>query len=175
MAGIMALKFGKGSVWQVMASYGIGSWISLQVADTLSSLIGLPLWFGQALLVFLLVGFVLLLATGLVQQRAKLGTQSGVVAWLTWNNALRAAAGSAMLMIALTGAYLGMRTVGFGPVGTLQARGVFDDQERLILADFEGNVEQADLGSTVTTLLRIELTTSRNVRLSRAQVLQHRP
>ena len=160
MAGTKALEFGKGSLWQVMASYGIGSWIALQVADTLSSLIGLPLWFGQVLLGLLLVGFVLLLATGLVQRRAELGTESGVITWLTWNNALRVAAGAAMLMIALTGAYLGMRTIGFGPVGTLQARGVFDDQERLILADFDSNVEQEGLGGTVTTLLRNDLAQS---------------
>ena len=35
-----------------------------------------------------------------------------------------------------------MRSVGIGPVGTLQARGVFDEQERLVLADFESDFDQ---------------------------------
>ncbi len=79
MAGTVAPQVASKSVWQVMASYGIGAWIVLQVADTLSSLVGLPLWFGQALLVLLGIGVVVLLATSLVQPRPAPGMTSGIV------------------------------------------------------------------------------------------------
>ena len=149
------------SVWQIMASYGIGSWIVLQVADTLSSLIGLPLWFGRALLVFILVGFVLLLATSLVQRRATVGDVGGLEGLLSWTNTLRAGVAAIGLIVVGTAAYLGLRSAGFGPVGTLQARGVFEEQERLVLADFESNADDPGLAETVTTLLRIDLAQSR--------------
>jgi hypothetical protein len=79
MAGTVAPQVASKSVWQVMASYGIGAWIVLQVADTLSSLVGPPLWFGQALLVLLGIGVVVLFATSLVQPRAAPGMTSGIV------------------------------------------------------------------------------------------------
>jgi hypothetical protein len=163
MAGTVAPQVASKSVWQVMASYGIGAWIVLQVADTLSSLGGLPLWFGQALLVLLGIGVVVLLATSLVQRRAAPGMTSGIAGLLTWSNALRGGVGARALLVAVTGTYLAMRAGGFGPIGTLQARGVFDDQERIILADFEGNVEQEGLLETLTTLLPIDLAQPRAV------------
>ena len=33
------------SLWQVLGTYVVGSWIALEVADTLDSTIGLPEWF----------------------------------------------------------------------------------------------------------------------------------
>ena len=57
----------KRSLWQVLASYVLGSWIILQIAETLSSLIGLPLWFGQAVLLVLLPGLPVVLVTAALQ------------------------------------------------------------------------------------------------------------
>ncbi len=152
------LEIGSRSVWQVAASYGIGAWIALQVADTLSSLIGLPLWFGQALLALLVTGFVLLLGMSLVRDRAR--EAKGLKGLFTYRNALRAGLGAVLLGAAGAGIYLGLRATGVGPVGTLQARGVFESQERLVLADFESDFDDGSLGETVTTLLRIDLAQS---------------
>ena len=102
------------SVWQVMASYGIGAWIVLQVADTLSSLIGLPLWFGRALLSLLVAGFVLLLATSIIQGRARHATD-GLAGLFTFKNTLRAGGAALALMVLGTAVYLGMRTIGVDP------------------------------------------------------------
>jgi len=151
------------TTWQLVVSYGIGSWIVLQVAETLSSLVGLPLWFGQTLLVLLIVGLCILLATSVVQRSAERGAKTAASELLTWKNALRAGAGLAVLMFVGTGGYLGLRAAGVGPVGTLQARGVFEEQERLILTDFETNGDDTELGEAVTTLLRIDLAQSQAV------------
>jgi TolB-like protein len=147
------------SVWQVTVSYGIGAWIALQVADTLSSLIGLPLWFGQALLALLVTGFLLLLTMSIARGRTG-EAMHGSTSLFTFKNALRAGVGAVALVMMGTAVYMGMRSVGIGPVGTLQARGVFDEQERLVLADFESDFDQDGLGETVTTLLRIDLAQS---------------
>ncbi len=156
--GEQVLEVGNRSVWQVVASYGIGAWITLQVADTLSSLIGLPLWFGQALLGLLVSGFVLLLVLSLVRDRAR--AAMGRAGLFTLRNALRVGGGAVGLLAVGTAVYLGMRSVGVGPVGTLQARGLFEAQERLVLADFESDFDGGRLGETVTTLLRIDLAQS---------------
>jgi uncharacterized membrane protein YhdT len=55
------------SLWQLLASYIVGAWLVLQIAETLASLIGLPLWFGASVIALLAFGLVLVLTTGLVQ------------------------------------------------------------------------------------------------------------
>ncbi len=66
-----------GSVWQITGAYVIGAWFALQAAETVSSLIGLPLWFGRAFLVFLLVGLPVIAITAAVQgRRARAGEES---------------------------------------------------------------------------------------------------
>ena len=39
------------SVWQVLGSYAVVAWIILQLAEVLEGLIGLPFWFGRAIVV----------------------------------------------------------------------------------------------------------------------------
>ena len=55
------------SVWQVLGSYAVVAWLVLQLAETLEGLIGLPLWFGPAVVVVVLLGFPVLLVTALTQ------------------------------------------------------------------------------------------------------------
>ena len=55
------------SVWQVLGIYAVVAWILLQLAEKLESLFALPLWFGPAAFVVVLLGFPVLLATTLTQ------------------------------------------------------------------------------------------------------------
>ena len=61
------------SVWQVMGSYAVVAWVILQLAETLRGLIGLPLWFGPAVVVVVLLGFPVLLITALDPGRIRGG------------------------------------------------------------------------------------------------------
>jgi tetratricopeptide (TPR) repeat protein len=155
------------SVWQVLGSYGVGAWLALQLADTLSSLIGLPLWFGPAVVGLLIAGAPLLLLTGVVQGgraaprgKAPAETKDGMRGVFSWRNAAVVAASAMLLLGITTGGYLGLRQLSLGPVGTLQAKGVIDHQERLILAEFDNRTDDPTLGETVTQLFRIDLAQS---------------
>lgn len=163
-AGLFSLAGRSG--WQLLVSYIVGSWIVLQVAETLDSLIGLPLWFGPSLLTLLILGL-LLLGLSLAVQAGRSALPAGAAAgrrgfrrWLTVRNVAFAGLVSALLLGLSTAGYLVARTSGVGPVGTLIAKGVLADQDRLILADFESSASDPGLGPTVTTLFRIDLAQS---------------
>ncbi|MDX1393450.1 MAG: tetratricopeptide repeat protein [Gemmatimonadota bacterium] len=55
------------SIWQVLGVYLAGSWIALQVVDTLNSTIGLPDWFPGAAFGLLAIGLPIVLSTAIVQ------------------------------------------------------------------------------------------------------------
>jgi tetratricopeptide (TPR) repeat protein len=167
------------SVWQVLGSYAVGSWIILQLAETLAGLIGLPLWFGPTIVALVVMGFPVLLVTTLVQGSGRAGEEAsaqadtvgegsgedvagadvfrGLRRVFTWRNVAAVAASATVLLMMGTAGYSGMRMAGIGPVGSLMARGVIDDQERLVLAHFDDRTPGGLLGETVTALLRIDL------------------
>jgi hypothetical protein len=60
----------------------------------------------------------------------------------------------------VAGGFMAMRLLGIGPVGTLVASGVLDEQARLVLADFENATSDSTLGETVAELFRIDLNES---------------
>lgn len=60
---------------------------------------------------------------------------------------------------------MAMRSLGVGPVGTLQATGALGERELLLVADVENRTADSTLGPTVTELLRISLSQSTAIRL----------
>ncbi len=160
------------SLWQVLGSYAVGAWLVLQFAETLSSLIGLPLWFGPVVIVILAVGLPLVLLTSVLQgsrvprQEEGLEAREGALRRLfTWRNAVVTAVAVLLIFLAGTGGYMGMRVMGVGPVGTLVAKGMLEKEDRLILADFVNRTSDPTLGETVTALFRIDLSQSPTVTL----------
>jgi TolB-like protein len=59
--------------------------------------------------------------------------------------------------------YTAMRLMGIGAVGTLMARGALSERDRIVLADFENRTGDSTLATTVTELLRTDLSQSRAV------------
>jgi hypothetical protein len=130
----LLLQLRERSLWQILGSYVVASWVALQVLDTVSALLGLPLWFTRPVLILLIIGFFVLLLTGVVQrtwtnlearadsrpERTRLGRL------LTWRKALAGVTAFALLGV-FTAVWLAMRTLGIGPVGSLIARGVLDE------------------------------------------------
>ncbi len=159
------------SLWQLLGSYAVGAWIVLQLAEVLTSLIGLPFWFGPVVIVLLVAGLVLILLTSLIQGglRARPATAEAPRSWLkrtfTWRNALVGAGVGVGVLVVGTAGFLAMRAAGVGPVGTLVAKGVLDPSERIILAEFENRTADPTLGETVTALLRIDLAQSPTITL----------
>jgi len=176
------------SVWQVLGSYAVIAWVIHRSVETLEALIGLPLWFGPAAVVVLLLGFPVLLVTTLAQgglkksgegrnrysDRAE-GHDGSFSSWkplnsnpvrdaigqiFTWRNALFGGLAMAMLLTIGTAGYSGLRSAGIGPLGSLVAKGVFETNNNLILSEFEDRTPDGTLGETVTALFRTDLSQS---------------
>ncbi len=186
------------SVWQVLGSYAVVAWLVLLFAETLEGLIGLPLWFGPAVVVVVLLGFPVLLVTALTQGGALVeeeggrfrdggdGADSSLASWaplerrpfrdamgyvFTWRNAVAGGAVMATLLTVGTVGYSGLRSAGIGSFGSLMAKGVFESNEAVILSDFEDRTAEGTLGETVTALFRIDLGQSTSLHiLDRAQM-----
>ncbi len=56
------------SLWQVLGLYLAGSWVALQVVETLTESAGLPGWVPAMALVLLVIGFPIVLGTAFVQE-----------------------------------------------------------------------------------------------------------
>lgn len=180
-------------VWQVLGGYAVAAWIILQLAETLESLIGLPLWFGPTTVVVVLLGFPVFLVTALTQGGSKKeasyrsqfrdsadGGDEYLSSWrsleahpirdglrhvFTWRNAVAGGAVMAVLLGLGAAGYSGLRSAGFGPFASLVAKGVFESNETLILSDFVDQTSDGTLGETVTALFRIDLSQSSFVRV----------
>ena len=56
------------SLWQVLGIYLAGSWIAMQVVETLTNNAGLPDWVPPFAVVLLVIGFPVVMATAFVQE-----------------------------------------------------------------------------------------------------------
>jgi len=84
----------------------------------------------------------------------------------SWRNALVGGLGAFALLGIGTAVWLVMRTAGIGPAGTLVARGVLDEADVIILADFENSTNDETLSGVVTEALRVDLSQSEAVELA---------
>ena len=69
----LVLEIHRRSLWQVLGIYLAGSWISLQVVETLADSVGLPAWVQPFAVVLLVIGFPIVMATAFVQEGVKGG------------------------------------------------------------------------------------------------------
>jgi serine/threonine-protein kinase len=96
------------SLWQVLGIYVVGSWLVLQVVDTLAGALNLPDWAPPFALFLLIIGFPIVLATAFIQEGTRPADpevkpaseplpQEGTGHLLTWRNAVLGAIGAALL------------------------------------------------------------------------------
>jgi len=187
------------SVWQVLGIYLAGSWVVLQVVDSLTTSAGLPGWTPTFALVLLLIGLPIVGATAIIQRgmpelrgeyhdevdpEALEGRTPEEVLVVperhplhhervfTWRNAMLGAVGAAGLLVAAVVAYLAMWATGIGPVGSLVAQGVIEEGEPVILADFTNSTPDSTLGGVVTAALRADLVQSPVLRVVERAALE---
>ncbi len=67
----MILKIHRRSLWQVLGIYVVGSWLVLQVVDTLAGALNLPDWAPPFALFLLIIGLPIVLATAFIQAGAR--------------------------------------------------------------------------------------------------------
>jgi tetratricopeptide (TPR) repeat protein/tRNA A-37 threonylcarbamoyl transferase component Bud32 len=154
---------------RVAVLFGLGSVAVLAVVYGLVMLLGLPNWVFVAAVALLVVALPGILLTGHHERQRALARTTGAAVttpaegmsrWLRWRRAFTASAFAFGVLGLVTVAYMAMRMLGIGPVGTLVASGVLEQQERLILAEFENATDDSRMGETITELLRIDLAQS---------------
>ena len=175
------------SLWQVAGIFVAASWVVLQAVDLFVDRGLVPEWTFTVALVLLLVGLPVVLATAFVQEgtggperaeppgRGPASEAPGSVPAhaapspatrvLTWRRALLGGAAAFLLLALGVGGWLVMRSAGIGPPGTLVAKGVLEERDPILLADFEDRASDPDLALTVTEALRTDLAQSPVLRL----------
>ena len=168
------------SLWQVLAVYLAGSWVALQVVDHLTRTAGLPDWVPPFAVVLLVLGLPIVMATAVVQEGGP-GRQAepelppeelrvpspsatprrSLIRHLTWSRAILGGVLAFSLLGAAVAGYFVMRVAGIGPVASLVAKGMIEEGEVVVLADFRNATNDPLLGSVVTQALRSDLAGSR--------------
>ena len=183
------------SLWRVLGLYVAGSWLVLEVVATFVEQGVGPSWAFRGALLLLLLGLPVVLLTAFLQRgiRGKhpAGTEAEeswgagaaaagavVPAWangnwanrlrdvFTWRHALVAGVSAFALLGLASVAYMAMRSMGIGPPGTLVAKGVLEDRDRILLVEFENRTADPVLADVVTEALRVDLAQSPVVRLA---------
>ncbi len=130
---------------------------------------GLPDWVFQGAIALLVAGLPIMLVTAWLERRRAQNRVTGVATTTpvglarhaTWRKALLGGV-LAFTGLALAAAlFMATRALGIGPAATLITAGVLQDQDRLILADFDNAAADSTVAETVTGLLRIDLAQSR--------------
>jgi tetratricopeptide (TPR) repeat protein len=154
---------------RVAALFGLGSVAVLALMYALVMLLGLPDWVFIGAVALLVIALPVILVTGHHERQRALERTTGALVttpaaglrrWFRWRRAFVASALAFAVLGLVTAAYMTMRVLGIGPVGTLVASGVLDQQERLILTEFENATGDPRMGETITELMRIDLAQS---------------
>ncbi len=126
--------------------------------------LGLPDWVLRAAIGLLVIGLPIIVSTAFSEwQRAARASRQH--RWLNWRRALQGGGLAFVGLGLVTAAFMAMRSLGIGPVGTLMAKGVLQSRDPILLAEFENQTSDPTLAATITNGLRIDLSQSRVVRL----------
>ena len=159
---------------RVAGLFGLASAGALAIVYLLVYQLGLPNWVFYGAIGLLVIGLPIMLLTGHHERQRALAHTTGVAVptptsgiqrWFTWQKSLLGGVVAFAGLALLATGYMTMRNLGIGPVGTLVAAGVLVERDRIIVADFEDRTPEANLGTSVTELLRIDLTQSPVLRL----------
>src|SRR6059036_3427186 len=157
---------------RVATLFGFAALGVLTLAYMLVHMLGLPDWAFAGAVGLAAACLPIILWTGVIERRraiagstGRAGVPAGVQRWFTWRRALLGGAAGFGLLGIGTAAYMAMRLLGIGPVGTLVASGVLGQRDRLVLADFENRTTDSTLGPSLTEALRVDLAQSGVIRL----------
>src|SRR3989449_594667 len=130
---------------RVAGLFALTSVAVLGVVYFLMNQLGLPGWVMPWAVGLLVAGLPIMVVTGLIERRRALARTTGHMApptrglhgWLTWRRALGAGAVAFGALGVAAAAYMTMRLLGIGPLGTLAASGGIKNRAPGVLADVE--------------------------------------
>jgi len=158
---------------RVAGLFGLAAVGALAIVYAMVQAIGLPSWVMVGAIGLLALGFPIIMFTGQRERRramaaatgAHVSTSIGLERHFTWRKAMVGGGLAFAGLAVVAGGYMAMRSMGVGPVGTLQASGALGERELLLVADVENRTADSTLAQTVTELLRISLSQSTAIRL----------
>src|SRR5687768_2812521 len=175
----VAVEAHRRALWQVLGIYLVAAWIGYQVILAITDGVGLPDWVPAVAIVLFIIGLPIVLATAFVHEGAPSAVRfeadptllpdvhvarvQRVRAVLTWRRALL---GGALAFAALglsAGSYMGLRSAGIGPFGSLVAANAMLPREPVLLTAFAAT--DTALADLVTEALRVDLEQSTSVAL----------
>ena len=155
---------------RVLAYFAIAAVAVLGLAWGLRTLLGLPDWFFPAAVILLALGLPIVVLAGISHNRRIAGGTSTSTPGpaklhhrLTLSRAVKGGIAAFSGLALITGAYMAMRLLGIGPVGSLVASGKLSERERLIIADFANQTRDPLLGPAVTQAFRVDFSQSKLV------------
>jgi eukaryotic-like serine/threonine-protein kinase len=149
--------------------------------------IGLPDWVFPGALIVMALGLPVLLFTGFVHHQSRVSKTlattytpggspegDGPMARLavkasphvSWRRAAWGGVWAVAGFAVLVATYMVLRALGIGPAGSLLAKGVIGDREKLLIADFKSPPSDSTLGPVVTEAFRTDLAQSQNIVVS---------
>lgn len=169
-------SLGKKEVGRNLLAYLAAAFVVLQAVELFQDGLGLPDWVFLAAVAMLSAGLPIMAAIALIQggQRDALrtGAEQPARHWLTLRRALLGGGVAFAGWGFLVGGYMGARALGFGPVGTLLAKGVLEAHDRIVFAEFEDRTKDPLLTQTVAEALAVGLSQSRVVRVVGRQEIE---
>ena len=169
------------TIGAVLGIYLLGAWASSRIIAAFVDRSGMPDWVQSFVIVILIIGLPIVLATAFLQvsvasvpgsARAKRALRAAASPStrrhqrvFTWRNAILGGAAAFTLLGLITAGYMMLRAFGVGPAGSLIARGLLTERAPLLVADFQSQTGDSLIARTVTEALRVDLTQSPVVRV----------
>jgi tetratricopeptide (TPR) repeat protein len=164
-AGGATARLREVGLFRVLIAYLSASFILLEAEALFADQFGLPDWVFPGVLILLAVGLPVLVVTAVMQSLTASEAGQWQRRWFTWRRAIGGVVGALALWGFVVAGYMAMRTFGIGPAAPLIARGVLEEQERLIITDFVNHSADSLLGGAVTEAFRVDLAQSPTIRL----------
>lgn len=169
----LVIEIHRRSLWQVLGVYVVSAWIGYEIVLSLTEGLGLPGWVPAFAVAIFVMGLPLVLATACVQEVSAPAPSAPPPAaasgnrprrpFLTWGRSFSIGIVAFLVLTVSSGAYMGMRVMGIGPVGTLMAKGELEARQPLVVADFQGLTGDTALAMVVTEALRADLAASPSI------------
>ena len=129
---------------------------------------GLPDWVFPGAAVLLLLGIPVLITTSVLQGKLHTDTANAQAAvgrprqghWLTWRKAVMGGVLALAVWGLVVAGYMASREMGVGPGATLVSAGILEDQDDILIADFDNKTEDEFLGDALKEALSIDLAQS---------------
>ncbi|MGH7701920.1 MAG: protein kinase domain-containing protein [Gemmatimonadales bacterium] len=130
--------------------------------------LGLPGWVFPGAIALLIIGLPIILTTAVIQRRralaqgatSSLPVPAGAHHLFTWRRAIGGGVAAFAVLGLVTAAYMTMRALGIGPVGSLVASGVLKERERIIVSEFANHTGDNRLSEAVTQAFQVDFAQS---------------